>query len=306
MAQGDERAAVVEIDLLVRRFGDHQALEEVSLRVEPGKVHGIVGENGAGKTTLIKHILGQYRAQQGTVRVFGLDPVREPARVLERIGYLSEEPDLPAWMTVDAFLRYMAAFYPKWDMAVALQLLERFGLPHGARIGELSKGQRTRLGLTAAQAHSPDLLLLDEPSSGLDPIVRRDILGAIMDTTRGYGGTVLFSSHLLEEVEAYSHHLTMLRQGRVLVSSPMEAVLGDHLSIRVQDGTELRRLEALDGVLSVQADDGAWKLSCYGRREVLLPALEALGAPVLAVQALTLDEIFALRSRLPLPSAGAR
>src|SRR5437879_10964290 len=151
--------AVIAITSLSRHFAAKKVLDEVSLYVPRGCVFGLVGENGAGKTTLIKHILGLLRAEAGTVRVFGIDPVSDPVRVLSRIGYLSEQPDLPGWMRVDEFMRYTQAFYPKWDTAYAEQLREQFGLDLSARIRTLSKGQRAKAGLLAAQAHRPDLLL---------------------------------------------------------------------------------------------------------------------------------------------------
>ena len=167
---------MIDVAHLSRSFGATKALADVSFTVTPGCVFGLVGENGAGKSTLIKHLLGLWRAQTGTVRLFGLDPVADPVAVLGRIGYLSEEPDLPGWMRVWELLRYTQAFYPRWDTAYAGHLREQFVLDPEARIKTLSKGQRARLGLIVAEAHRPDLLILDEPSSGLDPIVRRDIL----------------------------------------------------------------------------------------------------------------------------------
>src|SRR6476660_7639548 len=120
--------AVVEVKNVTRRFGDKVALDNVSFRVPSGSVVGLVGENGAGKTTLIKHILGLLKAQSGTVRVFGLDPVADPVGVLSRIGYLSEEPDMPSWMRIHELLRYIAAFYPSWDPTYAEQLRKEFDL----------------------------------------------------------------------------------------------------------------------------------------------------------------------------------
>jgi ABC-2 type transport system ATP-binding protein len=219
---------VIEVSDLSRRFGANTALDAVSLSLSRGAVHGLVGENGAGKTTLIRHLLGLLRAESGSVRVFGLDPVADPVGVLSRVGYLSEENDLPAWMRVDELLRYSRAFYRAWDDGYAEELRERFALDSAARVGELSKGQKARAGLLVALAHRPELLVLDEPSSGLDPIVRRDILGAVVRTLADEGRTVLFSSHLLEEVEQVADHVTILHHGSVALSAPLGEIREAH------------------------------------------------------------------------------
>jgi ABC-2 type transport system ATP-binding protein len=219
---------VIAIDQLTRRFGNKTALNAVSLSMPRGAVYGLVGANGAGKTTLIKHILGLLKAERGSVRVFGLDPVAEPVAVLSRIGYLSEENDLPGWMRVDELVRYSRAFYKNWDDGFAEELRQRFQLDPAAQIKTLSKGQKSRAGLLVALAYRPELLVLDEPSSGLDPIVRRDILGAVIRTIADEGRTVLFSSHLLDEVEQVADHVTMIREGTILMSAPLEEIKALH------------------------------------------------------------------------------
>lgn len=219
---------VIAVSELTRRFGSRTALDSVSLSVPRGAVYGLVGENGAGKTTLIKHILGLLRAERGSVRVFGHDPVRHPVAVLSRIGYLSEENDLPAWMRVEELIRYTRAFYPAWDDGYAETLRQTFALDPAAKIKTLSRGQKARAGLLIALAYRPELLVLDEPSSGLDPIVRRDILGAILRTLADAGRTVLFSSHLLEEVEQVADHVTMISEGRVVLSAPLQDIKESH------------------------------------------------------------------------------
>jgi len=219
---------VIDIAELTRRFGAKTALDSVSVSMPRGAVYGLVGANGAGKTTLIRHILGMLRAQSGSVRVFGLDPVADPVAVLSRIGYLSEENDLPGWMRVDELIRYSRAFYPAWDDAYAEELRQAFALDPTAKIRNLSKGQKARAGLLIALAHRPELLVLDEPSSGLDPIVRRDILGAVIRTIADEGRTVLFSSHLLEEVEQVADHVTMISEGRIALSAPLDAIRESH------------------------------------------------------------------------------
>jgi len=220
--------SVITISELTRHFGATTALDSVSLSVSRGVVHGLVGANGAGKTTLIKHVLGLLRAESGSVRVFGHDPVADPVAVLSRIGYLSEENDLPGWMRLDELIRYSRAFYPAWDDAYAEELRQAFALDPQARIKNLSRGQKARAGLLVALAHRPELLVLDEPSSGLDPIVRRDILGAVMRTTAHEGRTVLFSSHLLDEVEQVADHVTMISNGTIVLSAPLEEIKEAH------------------------------------------------------------------------------
>jgi ABC-2 type transport system ATP-binding protein len=220
--------SVIDISGLTRRFGDKTALDSVSLSLPRGAVYGLVGANGAGKTTLIRHIMGLLRAESGAVRVFGLDPVADPVAVLSRIGYLSEENDIPGWMRVDELIRYSRAFYPDWDDPYAEELREAFALDPAAKIKNLSKGQKARMGLLIALAHQPDLLVLDEPSSGLDPIVRRDILGAVIRTIADEGRTVLFSSHLLEEVEQVADHVTMISDGRIVLSGALETIKESH------------------------------------------------------------------------------
>ena len=216
--------SIIEVSNLTRRFGARTALAAVSLSLPRGGVYGLVGANGAGKTTLIKHLLGLLRAEGGSVRVFGLDPVADPVGVLSRIGYLSEDHDLPAWMRVGELMSYSRAFHPAWDDAWAEELRRTFALEASAKIKDLSKGQKARAGLLVALAHRPELLVLDEPSSGLDPIVRRDIVGAILRTIAEEGRTVLFSSHLLDEVEQVADHVTMISQGKVALSAPLGAI----------------------------------------------------------------------------------
>jgi ABC-2 type transport system ATP-binding protein len=220
--------SVISVSELTRRFGPKTALDSVSVSMPRGAVYGLVGANGAGKTTLIKHVLGLLRAQSGSVRVFGLNPVTDPVGVLSRIGYLSEENDLPGWMRVDELIRYSRAFYPAWDDVYAEELRQAFALDPSAIVKNLSKGQKARVGLLIALAHRPELLVLDEPSSGLDPIVRRDILGAVIRTIADEGRTVLFSSHLLGEVEQVADHVTMINRGKIVLSAALETIREMH------------------------------------------------------------------------------
>lgn len=284
--------AVVVVSHLSRRFGSKQALDDVSVEVPRGCVFGLVGENGAGKSTLIKHLLGLWRAESGTVRVFGLDPVTEPAAVLARIGYLSEQPDLPEWMRAGELLRYTQAFYPRWDEAYAAQLAGQFGLDVDARVKTLSKGQRARLGLIVAEAHRPDLLILDEPSSGLDPIVRRDILEAIIRTVTDEGRTVLFSSHLLDEVERVSDHVAMLHRGALRLCAPLEDIRARHRRIVLRFDAPQATTPAVPSAIHVGGAGREWTVLCDAGRTHGPSMAQHLGATVVEDCQATLDEIF--------------
>lgn len=271
------------------------ALEDVSLTVPRGVVFGLVGANGAGKTTLIKHVLGLLRAQAGKVRVFGLDPVADPVGVLSRVGYLGEDNDLPGWMRVGELMRYVQAFHRSWDESFAEELRRKFELDPRTRIRHLSKGERARAGLLVALAHRPELLVLDEPSSGLDPLVRRDILTAIIRTIADEGRTVLFSSHLLDEVERVSDHVAMIEKGRIAFSAPLDDLKESHHRVTVHFSESRTGPPMLAGATSWQGSGHEWTAVCAGRFGEVEEAVVASGARVVERGIPSLDEIFVAR-----------
>ena len=297
-------ADIVEISGLSRKFENKLALNNVSLRVPRGRVFGLVGENGAGKTTLIKHILGLLKAERGSVRVCGFDPVADPVAVLSRIGFLSENRDLPAWMRVDELLRYTQAFYPKWDVVYAEELRRQFDLDPSAKIKNLSRGETAKAGLLLALAFRPDLLLLDEPSSGLDPKVRRDILEAIIRTVADEGRTVLFSTHLLDEVERVADDVAMMFDGRIVVEGPLDAVKENHHRLVLRFDLSQPYAPAVPGTLSISGSGHEWTVICNGSRQETIAAATRLGARLVAEATPSLDEIFVARAavgRVPRP-----
>ena len=287
----DADAPVVDVRSLTRRFGTTMALDDVTLNVPRGVVYGLIGENGAGKTTLIKHILGLLKPKTGTVRVFGLDPIAEPVKVLSRLGTLTEERDTPGWMRVKEAISYTQAFYPKWDAGYAEQLRKAFELDPEARVRDLSRGQQARLGMVLALSYRPELLVLDEPSSGLDPVVRRDILGAIIRTITDEGRTVLFSSHLLDEVERVSDHVAMIDRGRIVFGGPLDQIEAEYRRFTLRFDEPQDRPPTFSGLLAGEGEGREWsglRLVEPGR-DVNFPGqlVEERGA--------SLDEIFVAR-----------
>ncbi len=290
-------SAVVAVHGLTRRFGTKIAIDNLSLDIPQGGVFGLIGGNGAGKTTLIKHILGMLRAQRGTVRVFGKDPVADPVGVLGDIGYLSEDRDLPNWMRVGELMSYTQAFFPRWDERFAEELCDQFELDKRARVRDLSRGQRARAGLLVAVAHRPQLLVLDEPSSGLDPVVRRDILGAIIRTIADEGRTVLFSSHLLDEVERVADHIAMIHKGRIVLAGALDAIKQEHMRVTVRLGAGSSAPPQIPGEIARVGNGAEWTYVCGGNREQWQQSVASAEVEIVEESGLSLDEIFVARVR---------
>ncbi len=283
---------IVAIDRLSRRFGATKALDDVTLTIPRGVVLGLVGTNGAGKTTLIKHMLGLLRAERGQVAMFGLDPVAEPAAVLARVGYLAEVNELPDWMRVHEVIRFIRAFYSSWDESYAEALRRTFELDTGALVRELSKGQRARLALLLALAHRPELLLLDEPSSGLDPLVRRDILHAIIKTVSEEGRTVLFSSHLLDEVERVADHVAIIDKGSIIQNASLESLKAGFQRLEVLFAEAPEAPPSAGGFFHWRGSERHWQAFYRGSADDAERMTSRLDAELLECATPSLNEIF--------------
>ena len=295
MSNSEETSQPVVIEGLSRRFRRKLALDQITLEIPRGVVFGLVGENGAGKTTLIKHLLGLLRAESGTVRVFGMDPVKQPEEVLARIGYLSENRDLPDWMRVRELMLFTQAFFPDWDPAYAEELRNTFDLDPTAKVATLSRGQRAQMGLLLALAHRPDLLLLDEPSSGLDAVVRRDILGAVIRTVADEGRTVLFSSHLLDEVEYVADQVAFLHEGKLVWNGPLQEIKSQYRFFTLHFPQPCAKAPQLDGALSWEGSGLEWTCLFAGDVESGRHAAAQLGASIVEESEPSLEEIFVAR-----------
>jgi ABC-2 type transport system ATP-binding protein len=283
---------VVEIRNLSRDFGKTKALESVSLDVKPGLVYGLVGANGQGKTTLMRHILGLLRAQVGTVRVFGMDPVRDAVQVLQRIGYLSEHREMPDWMRIDELMRYTAAFHPNWDNDYASELVRVFGLDGSKKVKDLSKGMRAQIGLIAAVSHKPDLLLLDEPSTGLDAVVRKDILNEIIRAVADDGRTAIFSSHLLDEVEQMSDYVFMIDGGKLVLHGTLEELQEQHAVLSIHFAEPCDDVLKIEGVLSAEQLGQTWTITCNGAKDAVQNWAAESGGEIVSSRSASLQEIF--------------
>lgn len=286
---------IVTVNDLTCRFGKKTALDRVSFAIRPGRVFGLVGENGAGKTTLMKHLLGSLTPQQGSVRVLGIEPTRNPAALLAKIGYLSEDRDLPRWMHIKELLRYTQAFYDDWDEAYAERMRQQFRLDANARVRNLSRGELAKAGLLVALAHRPPVLLLDEPSSGLDAVARREILAVVVRSVAEEGRTVVFSSHLLDEVERIVDDVAMIHKGKLAVLMSMDEIKATHQRRVVQFAKEVVTFPDALGVIHVEGEGREWAVVSHGDAEATRKALEALGARIVEESVPSLDAVFVAR-----------
>ncbi len=215
---------MIEIRGLSKSFGRCRVLDGVDLTVPRGAVFGFLGLNGAGKSTTIRILLGLLRPDGGACRVAVTDPLHEPIATRRRVGYMAENQTMYAWMKVGEIIAWCGRFYPNWDAGLAEELRGQMGLAADAKVGTLSKGQTSKLALLLALAHRPELVILDDPVLGLDPLARRDFLRDVIGQLQARDVTVFFSSHLLYEIEPICDHVAILHGGRIVVSEPVEAL----------------------------------------------------------------------------------
>ena len=214
---------VVEFENVTRIYPKKiMALRGVTLALPEGSVCGLVGRNGAGKTTLLRMIPALLHPTEGAVRVFGLDPWESQEEVKKDIGYLSENETLPNAVRIKDMTDLCASIYPTWDRAMADDLIGRFALDPRRTMGALSKGQKRQVGLLCAVCHKPRLLVLDEPAGGLDPVARREFLEVVVGLLADAGSTVIFSSHILSDLDRIARRLVILHQGLILLDRPVD------------------------------------------------------------------------------------
>jgi ABC-2 type transport system ATP-binding protein len=233
-------------------------------------------------------LMGLLKPDAGTIRVLGMDPARDAMAIRQQVGYLAEDQQMWGWMTVGEIIRFMAPFYPNWDMALAQRLLDQFALSSQTKIKHLSKGQNVRLGLLLALAHRPRLMILDDPALGLDPIMRKEFLRDVVEHLQGSNVTVFFSSHLLYEVEPVADTIGILDAGRIVCELPTEVLRERVRQVSITRDDWDHIAEKISGVLDVKSDGHriAVTLADVGKNR------DALAAVPFEETALNLDEIF--------------
>jgi ABC-2 type transport system ATP-binding protein len=225
--------SIVEISQLHKRFRRTVAVDGLTLCVPEGRVTAFLGPNGAGKTTTIKCLLNLHTPDQGEIRVLGTDSRRLGPEEFRQIGYVSENQELPLWMTVRQFLDYCAPMYPRWDRAFADKLRREFELPLDARLKALSRGMRMKAALLSSLAYRPRLVVLDEPFSGLDPLVRDEFIHGLLELTEEEGWSVFLSSHDIDEVSRLADRVAIVNRGQLQLAEDAEALQARFRAVEV-------------------------------------------------------------------------
>lgn len=298
--------AVIEIDRAVKRFGRTTAVDEVTLTIPTGCVFALLGENGAGKTTLVRMMLGLAAADSGSVSVFGLNSAALGEEIRRRVGYVPERPTLYEWMTGAEIGWFTAGFYPAGFEQQYLNLLDRFRVPRTTKIGQMSKGMRSKVSLALAMAHQPQLLILDEPTSGLDTLVRREFLESMVELA-AEGRTVVLSSHLIGEVERVADIVAIMHAGKVLLVESLDTLKRTTREVTITMQGAGGNPPTLPGeVVSSKRRARQWQLLVRGIEDEAVFDRIADDKSVVAVETRTpsLEEMFVAYMQRDVPSRG--
>ena len=296
MTDNDPRDIVLRTQGLRKSYGRVQALRGVDLEVRRGEIFGFLGPNGAGKTTTIRCLLDSIRPDSGAMRVLGIDPRQDPVAVQARCGYLPGELRLRDKVTAETQLRFfheMRGAQADWNHV--RQLAKQLDLDLSRPIKNLSKGNKQKIGVIQALMHRPELLILDEPTGGLDPLMQQQVLG-LLRLANADGGTVFFSSHIMSEVQAVADRVAMIREGVIVevsdTQSLIERALG-RITIRFLEPVNASALTNLPGVTLLSADDGqSVTLQVAGTMDALVKALGTYPVRDLETTRPSLEEVF--------------
>lgn len=279
----------VSLEGLVKRYGKHRGIEGLDLKVKEGEWFGYIGPNGAGKSTTIRTMLGLIKATEGKSTVLGMDSWKDREKIMEKVGYLPSEAIFYPEMTVSETLDYALSLHACKDRRRQKELSERLELDTGRKIGELSYGNRKKVGIVCALEHNPSLLILDEPTGGLDPLMQREFFSMLEEEHRK-GVTIFMSSHILSEIESHAETAAAIREGRIIVSGKVEEISKTNarrVSLRGKAD-----ISTLTGVKEVVEDKNGMSFLYSGEASALLEALNKGSVKDFTVTEPDLEEVF--------------
>ena len=284
---------VIEIRQLTKDYGNNRGIFDVSLSVKKGEVFGFLGPNGAGKSTTIRHLMGFIQADQGSCQINGLDCLRDHARIQQALGYLPGEIAFMDDMTGIEFIKFMAKMKGMTDLTKAYELMERFELNPQGKIKKMSKGMKQKIGIICAFMHDPELLILDEPSSGLDPLMQNRFIELVLEEKQR-GKTIFMSSHIFEEIERTCDRTAMIKDGRLISIEELQTLKASkHKTYQITFATQELVEQFMDeGFECKQVESNVIKVVPRNNLNYLLATLSRYDIVDLDITKLTLEELF--------------
>jgi len=283
---------ILQVKNLNKSFGRKQVLKNFSLHLQEGQVYGLLGKNGEGKTTLIRMVMGIVPVDKGKILYKGNEIKFNHPHYKKEVGYIPEESIFFSWMTIDELMSFNSSFYPGWNENKAKELLNRFDLEGKLKIKNLSRGMKLKLGLVVALAAEPTLLILDDPTSGMDVPTRHDFLKGVIQEILDQGTTILFSSHLVHELEGIIDHLGILHDGKLILEENFEKVKNEAKKVHIVfDGSVPDTID-IDGILTIRTNGSKCDLAVYPWNDDVKNHLEGLNPVRMVVESMSLEEIF--------------
>lgn len=297
MDPGRRGSNILSLQDVRKSFGSLQVLDGLTLAVHPGEVFGFLGRNGAGKSTAIRILMGIMRSDGGQIDVFGRPLHSDVIGIRQRIGYVAQEQNMYPWMTPRVLSRFVRGFYPRWDERRFQQLMRDFDLPPKRRIGTFSGGMKAKLALTVALSTRPELLILDEPTAGMDPVARREFLDLVRDQAIQDGATTFFSTHLIDEIEAVADRIGIVESGRTIYDGELDPLrnsigtwsiaMSDYIPGSLPGGFAQQRLR----ILRERERQGRWVITLQFSEEVLA-SHEIILDPGWRHESMSLEDVF--------------
>jgi ABC-2 type transport system ATP-binding protein len=284
---------IVQMRGVCKSFGKIAALDNIDLEIYPGRIIGLLGANGAGKSTLLRHIIGLYLPDRGRCVTFGCEAKKLGPGELTRIGYVHQEGELLEWMTVGQLIRYVSAYYQSWNRQLEEKYVRDYEISGEARVGSLSPGQRQKLAILLAIGFEPELLILDEPASALDPLARAQFLDLLLQIIQKENRTIIISSHILSDVEKVIDHVLIMKDARILLNCSFDDLREQFARIRLSAlGGELPAELPFTNVVHCQRSDGQAILTVRNcSRQMLQEQAQSLNCWV-EIETLPLEEIY--------------
>jgi ABC-2 type transport system ATP-binding protein len=283
----------IHLEHVTKRFKNKIAVNDLSLRIARGSTFGFIGLNGAGKTTAIRMMVGLLGPDSGTIEIAGFRVPESRDSIKTRIGYVPDRPHVYPWMRVDKAVEFTRSFYSRWNQKRCDELMQIFRLDSHTRVKHLSKGQGAKLSLLLAICHEPEVLILDEPTSGLDPLIREEFLEGVLAATAEHDQTVLFSSHTLADVQRMADSVGLLHEGKLLLHSPVDALLDRVKRIRAVLVDENAPRQLPPGLIRQQVAGREWLLTLDQFTPAAIEFVRSHNrVSHLDVEDLSLDEVF--------------